>query len=64
MKKFLITLAFLGLFSFWSPKAAVADNGCHTVIIICDDGSTHSVIACNWEQMEEWYQIFCVEHLH
>lgn len=63
MKKFLFILALLGLFTFGTPNvseaAPVPVPDCYTIIITCPDGSQHGVIVCSWDQLEDWYEIFC-----
>ncbi len=61
MKKFLFIIALLGLFTLGTPKisdAAPAPD-CLTLVIDCGDGSQHTVIACNWTQLQNWYEILC-----
>jgi len=64
MKRILIGLAFLGLFTFFAPNVSISTPvpvtpDCYTIIISCPDGSQHSVIVCEWNDFKSWYQIFC-----
>lgn len=60
MKKIFIFIAFLGLFTFVSPKVAVpAESGCHTINLLCPDGSQHIVIVCEPEDWYAWGELLC-----
>jgi hypothetical protein len=66
MKKIFIALAFLGLFTFFTPKSTISTPlpapDCYTVYIQCPDGAIHMVQVCSWDHFEAWYEILCGAH--
>lgn len=61
MKKLAIVLAFIGLFTFLTPKVANADQfGCHVTTIYCTNtGVTHIIVVCDdWDDMI-WGSLLC-----
>lgn len=60
MKKFALVLAFIGLFTFLTPKIATsAQPDCFTAVLVCENGSQHIVIFCDMEQWRDLYDILC-----
>lgn len=59
MKRILIGLAFLGMFSFWSPKVSAANDECETIVIECEDGSQHIVVVCSHKDLLAWFDLLC-----
>lgn len=59
MKKILIVLAFLGVFTLWSPRIAADNDNCTTVILVCGDGTQHYVVCCDGEDVKAWAFLLC-----
>lgn len=55
MKKIILGFAFLGLFTFATPKVT---NACNTIKLTCN-GQSHYVIVCDWEDINTWIDIYC-----
>lgn len=63
MKKIALIFALLGLFTFGTPNVSEAGTpDCYTIVITCDDGSQHTVMVCEWDDLEAWYEILCGEN--
>lgn len=53
MKKIFLVLSLLGMFTFFTPKiATTAEPHCHTIQLVCPNGTHHIVLVC---QSEDWY---------
>ena len=60
MKKIFYVLAFLGLFTFLTPKvASSAEGDCVTVPMICPDNTVYYVMVCDPEDWFAWGEILC-----
>jgi len=64
MKKLILSLAFIGLFSFMTPmEAAPPSNDCTTKILVCSDGTEHYVVVCDIYDVIAWIELLCGEEL-
>lgn len=61
MKKLFLVFAFLGLFTFLTPKIAdAAEQGCYDIYMTCPNtGVTHLIVICDSEDWEAWKTILC-----
>ena len=62
MKKIFYVLAFLGLFTFLTPKvASSAEGDCYTVEVACvdDPGTIFYIMICEVEDWQAWSEILC-----
>lgn len=64
MKKIILSLAFIGLFSFMTPMIATPlppGTGCTTYILTCPDPpyTQHYVVCCDGEDWETWVALLC-----
>lgn len=60
MKKLILGFAFLGLFTFATPKVTNADvQPCATYILTCGNGSQHYVVICDLEDAVVWSELLC-----
>lgn len=61
MKKFFLAFAFLGLFTFLTPKVVDAvEEDCYTTTLYCTNtGVTHIIVVCDdWDDII-WGSILC-----
>lgn len=59
MKKLIYIFAFLGLFTFLTPKTASAEQPCITVTLECDNGWEGYVVICDTDDLAGWAEIYC-----
>lgn len=66
MKKLFLAFAFLGLFTFLTPKVVDAvEPECETVLLVCNcGGGSHYVVVCGTtqEKIEDyliWMELLC-----
>lgn len=65
MKKFFLAFAFLGLFTFMTPKTADAvENDCVVDLLICCDATVYYVVVCgnHFERIVDywtWQDLLC-----
>ncbi len=65
MKKVFMVLSLLGMLTFIAPKVATtAESDCHTINLLCPNGSQHIVVVCENQDWRAWGEILCgIEYL-
>ncbi len=61
MKKLVLGITLVSVFALIIPTTVRADNEpCHLWTLRCGcDGSTHLVVVCDDQDMDEWRSILC-----